>query len=67
MTAHTTAERWRKSSYSNSNGDCVEVADGAASVGVRDSKNPRQAPLRVARDSWSRFARNTRDGGFDLS
>lgn len=33
------APRWRKSSFSMANGDCVEVADlSAAQVGVRDSK-----------------------------
>jgi hypothetical protein len=32
---------WRKSSYSNaSGGDCVEVALGAQTAGLRDSKNP---------------------------
>ncbi|MGW2847477.1 DUF397 domain-containing protein [Streptomyces sp. NPDC001274] len=32
---------WRKSSYSGgSQGDCLEVVDGHASVPVRDSKNP---------------------------
>ncbi|WP_030208377.1 DUF397 domain-containing protein [Streptomyces bikiniensis] len=33
--------RWRKSSYSGDNGgECIEVADLAAHVAVRDSKNP---------------------------
>ncbi|WP_405737645.1 DUF397 domain-containing protein [Streptomyces sp. NBC_00028] len=34
--------KWRKSSYSSDQGgDCVEVAEGtAATIAVRDSKNP---------------------------
>ncbi|MFC9390873.1 DUF397 domain-containing protein [Streptomyces venezuelae] len=33
--------RWRKSSYSGDNGgECIEVADLAAHIAVRDSKNP---------------------------
>ncbi|OKJ50272.1 toxin [Streptomyces sp. CB02009] len=32
---------WRKSSYSGDNGgECIEVADLAAHIAVRDSKNP---------------------------
>ncbi|MFD6365123.1 DUF397 domain-containing protein [Streptomyces roseolus] len=32
---------WRKSSYSgNTGGDCIEVADLAPHVAVRDSKDP---------------------------
>ncbi|GGR41541.1 hypothetical protein GCM10010497_51030 [Streptomyces cinereoruber] len=33
--------RWRKSSYSSdTGGECIEVADLAAHIAVRDSKNP---------------------------
>ena len=32
------AVRWRKSSFSSSNGDCIEVASLSKYVGVRDSK-----------------------------
>ncbi|THA78164.1 DUF397 domain-containing protein [Streptomyces sp. A0642] len=48
---------WRKSSYSGTNGgDCVEVADGcAASVPVRDSKNPGGPVLVVGADAWQGF------------
>ncbi|WP_306328983.1 DUF397 domain-containing protein [Streptomyces venezuelae] len=36
-----TGARWRKSSYSgDTGGNCIEVADLAAHVAVRDSKNP---------------------------
>ncbi|MFG2406920.1 DUF397 domain-containing protein [Streptomyces brevispora] len=48
---------WRKSSYSgNTGGDCVEVATGcAASVPVRDSKNPGGPVLVVGADAWRGF------------
>ncbi|MFD5109569.1 DUF397 domain-containing protein [Streptomyces cinereoruber] len=36
-----TGARWRKSSYSSdTGGNCIEVADLAAHIAVRDSKNP---------------------------
>ncbi|MBO0913073.1 DUF397 domain-containing protein [Streptomyces laculatispora] len=48
---------WRKSSYSgNTGGDCVEVASGcAASVPVRDSKNPGGPVVVVGADAWRGF------------
>lgn len=48
---------WRKSSYSgNTGGDCVEVADGcAASVPVRDSKDPSGPVLVIGTDAWRGF------------
>ncbi|MYQ40040.1 protein of unknown function (DUF397) [Streptomyces sp. LamerLS-316] len=48
---------WRKSSYSGTNGgECVEVADGcAASVPVRDSKNPAGPVLTVGTAAWQAF------------
>ncbi|MFD7715216.1 DUF397 domain-containing protein [Streptomyces sp. NPDC059814] len=48
---------WRKSSHSgNTGGECVEVADGcAASVPVRDSKNPGGPVLVIGADAWRGF------------
>lgn len=40
---------WRKSSFSASDANCVEVAFGA---GVRDSKNPEAGHLAVRTDSY---------------
>ena len=48
---------WFKSSHSGTNGgDCVEVAAGAGTVYVRDSKAAGDGPvLRVGRDEWAAF------------
>ncbi|MFJ8442784.1 DUF397 domain-containing protein [Kitasatospora griseola] len=36
----TLQTKWRKSSFSGGNGDCVELADLVGAIAVRDSKNP---------------------------
>ena len=36
---------WHKSSYSNSSGNCVEVAGTGHAVGVRDSKQHAHGPV----------------------
>jgi hypothetical protein len=58
-------ERWRKSSYSGSNG-CVEVGLGADGVAVRDSKDPTGPVLRFSAHEWEAFLAGARDGEFDL-
>jgi hypothetical protein len=54
---------WRKSSFSGSTGDCIEVtALNGAQVGVRDSKAPTGPYLRFHADAWSNFVGGLRRG-----
>jgi hypothetical protein len=47
---------WRKSSYSNNGGACVEVADNLPGiVAVRDSKDRSGTVLLLARGQWQQF------------
>ncbi|WP_432085329.1 DUF397 domain-containing protein [Streptomyces sp. bgisy095] len=57
-----TGARWRKSSYSGTNGgECVEVADGFPGVvPVRDSKNPAGPALVMGAEAWQTFVEGLR-------
>jgi hypothetical protein len=58
---------WRKSSYSNNGGACVEVAAAPGVVGVRDSKLGEDSPiLAVTPADWSTFVNAVKAGHFDL-
>lgn len=46
---------WRTSSYSGTNGNCVEVGGTAGAVLVRDTKDRDGAALSVPGDAWTHF------------
>jgi hypothetical protein len=53
--------RWRKSTHSGDQGDCVEVADNLPNVvAVRDSKDPGGPALVFSRDVWAAFVADVR-------
>jgi hypothetical protein len=62
---HAEPIRWIKSSWSYSNGNCVEAAalpDGT--IAVRDSKNPRGPVLTLTPGQWRAFTQGIRAGDF---
>ncbi|MFF2143147.1 DUF397 domain-containing protein [Kitasatospora sp. NPDC058190] len=57
--------RWRKSTYSNGQGDCVEVADGiTGTIPVRDSKDPHGPALSFTPEAWQSFVTAIQAGDF---
>jgi Domain of unknown function (DUF397) len=46
---------WRKASYSNGQGQCVETASNAGSVAVRDTTNRHGETLAFSADAWASF------------
>lgn len=55
--------RWRKSSYSNNGGECVEVAPAPSGlVVIRDSKNPAGPTLTLTTAEWRTFLRAVKTG-----
>jgi hypothetical protein len=52
---------WRKSGYSNTGANCVEVArTRGGKVAVRDSRNPKGGALSFSPDQWQAFAAKVR-------
>lgn len=61
------ATAWRKSTYSNADGNCVEVAIRSGAVAVRDSKDCTGRVLTFGPMEWREFLRNVRSGQFAWS
>jgi hypothetical protein len=59
--------QWRKSTKSQGNGQCVEVAELPGGIAVRDSKNPSGPALILTPDEWMAFLAGAKDGEFDLT
>lgn len=60
------AVRWQKSRRSNSQGNCVELAQVADDhVAVRNSRHPDGPALVYTRDEMTVFIEGAKDGDFD--
>lgn len=46
---------WRTSSYSGTNGNCVEIGCTATAVQVRDTKDRDGLALTIPGDAWASF------------
>jgi hypothetical protein len=55
---------WFKSSYSNGQGECVEVAISGDQVATRDSKNPAGPALAFTTEAWTAFVYGVALGEF---
>jgi hypothetical protein len=56
------AGSWRKSSYCDTGGQCVEVAQAGQAHLVRDSKNPDGGYLAFSGQGWAAFISDVKDG-----
>ena len=63
-----TYSKWRKSTRSDADGNCVEVSpsDDGTHVGMRDTKDRSGPILEFDRDTWNAFLSTVHDGCFDL-
>jgi hypothetical protein len=56
------AGAWRKSSYSNPSGNCLEAAELAGGVALRDSRLPGGPALVFSRAAWDAFVGDVKRG-----
>ncbi|MEU2516317.1 DUF397 domain-containing protein [Streptomyces syringium] len=61
--------KWRKSTYSDEQDDCLEIADNIPTgiIAVRDSKHPHHPALTFHPTAWHAFVTAVRNGdrGYD--
>ena len=65
MTHDPNRLRWRKSQFSGANADCVEVAETATGVAIRDSEDPDGPWLNFTRRRFEVFLQGCKAGEFD--
>ncbi|GAA3931914.1 hypothetical protein GCM10023085_11550 [Actinomadura viridis] len=58
---------WRRSSRSGQNGNCVEIAQVAGIVAVRDSQNVDASPILLPPAGWRALLANVHAGQYDFS
>jgi hypothetical protein len=51
---------WRKSSYSGTNGNCVEIGWGSGVAAIRDSKNPDAGSLTLPNHAFHALLTSTK-------
>ncbi len=65
MSIDLTDAGWVKSSYSQTGGECIEVADGFPGlIPVRDSKDPEGPALVFGADAFTSFVAAVKSGDF---
>ncbi|GAA1938866.1 DUF397 domain-containing protein [Kitasatospora viridis] len=65
--ADLTATEWYKSSYSNHQSNCVEIARAIHAIPVRDSKDPEGPALTFSQSSWATFINGIKAGELPVS
>ena len=54
--------RWRTSTHTQGQGQCVEVGAARRGIGVRDTKHRRGGYLMVCRSKWRAFVADLKSG-----
>jgi hypothetical protein len=55
MSSNMRYEDWRKASYSNGSGQCVETASDGGTVAVRDTADREGGTLTFGAQAWQAF------------